>query len=208
MKHGGARTEKLGAGLGIEILRPALTLVAAVAFLLAGFTLAGNAVDLWDPVESRGGDFGARLAPDRRGSDAVSRSVPPSAQKPSPPISVRLALLIALASSILIVLPSYGRRLGRRLDDLVGRQALLGPAFPRRILRRLGQRATRAPITVVTPRIFRPEWPRQRRPFSAALRQRSVGALRDFYAEAVMVTVAVAAGIATGVLVTRLLAGP
>jgi hypothetical protein len=58
------------------------------------------------------------------------------------------------------------------------------------------------------PRIFRPEWARQRRPFSAALRQRSFGALRDFYAEAVMVTVAIASGIATGVLVTRLLAGP
>jgi hypothetical protein len=193
MKHGGARTEKLGAGLGIEILRPALTLVAAVAVLLAGFTLAGNVVDLWDPVESG----------------------PPSAPKPSPPISVRLALVIALASSILIVLPGCGRRLARRLDDLVGRKALLGPAFPRRILRRLGQRATslgqratRASITVAIPRILRLEWARQRRPFSAALRQRSVGALRDFYAEAVMVTVAVASGIATGVLVTRLLAGP
>lgn len=207
MKHGGALTEKLKAGLGIEILRPALTLVAAVAVLLAGFTFAGNVVGLWDPVEPEGGDFGARLAPDRRGSDAFSRASPASAQKPSPPISVRSALLIALASSVLIVLPSCGRRLARRLDDLVGPQALGGPALPRRILRRLGQRAT-APVTAVVRRIFRPAWTRQRHPFSTPLRQRSVGALRDLYAEAVMMTLAVAAAIATGVLVVRLLAGP
>jgi hypothetical protein len=208
VKHGGARTEKLRAVLGSEILRLALTLVAAVAVLLAGFALAGNVVGLWDPVEPQGGDFGARLAPNRRGSDAVSRAIPASAQKPSPPISVRSALLIALASSVLIVLPSCGRRFARRLDDLVGRQALLGPALPHRILRSLGQRATTAPITAVVPRILRPEWARQRRPFSTPLRQRSVGALRDFYAEAVIMTFAVASGIATGVLVTLLLAGP
>jgi hypothetical protein len=207
VKHGGACTEKLRAGLGIEILRPALTLVAAVAVLLGGFTFAGNVVGLWDPVEPQGGNFGARLAPDRRGSDAVSRAIPASAQKPSPPISVRSALLIALASSVLIVLPSCGRRLARRLDDLVGPQALGGPALPRRILRRLGQRATRVPVTAVGRRIFRPEWTRQRRPHSTPLRQRSVGALRDFYPEAVMVTLAVASGIATGFLVVRLL-GP
>jgi hypothetical protein len=208
MKHGGALTKKLRAGTRIEILRPALTLVAAVAVLLAGFTLAGNVVGLWDPVEPQSDDFGARLAPDRRGSDAVSRAIPASAQKPSPPISVRLALLIALASSVLIVLPSCGRRLARGLNDMVGRQALQGPTWPRRILRRLGHWATTAPITAVAPGISRPEWARQRRPFSTPLRQRSVGALRDFYAEAVLVTLAVASGIATGVLVTRLFAGP
>jgi hypothetical protein len=204
---GGACREKLRAGLGIE-LRPALILVAAVAVLLAGFTLAGNVVGLWDPVEAQGGEFGARLEPDRRGSDAVSRAIPVSAQKPSPPISVRSALLIALVSSGLIVLSSCGRRLARRLDDLVGPQALGGPALPRRILRRLGHRATTAPVTAVGRRLFRPEWARQRRPFSTPLRQRSVGALRDLYAEAVIVTLAVASGIATGILVIRLLAGP
>jgi hypothetical protein len=189
-------------------LRPALTLVAAVAVLLAGFTLAGNVMGLWDPVEPQGGGFGARLAPDRRGSDAVSRAIPASTQKPSPPISVRLALLIALASSVLIVLPSCGRRLARRLDDLVGPQALGGPALPRRILRRRGQRTTTAPTTAEGRRIFRPQWARQRRPFSTPLRHRSVGALRAFYAEAVIVTLAVASGIAAGCLVVRLLAGP
>jgi hypothetical protein len=189
-------------------LRPALTLVAAVAVLLAGFALAGNVVGLWDPVEPQRGDFGARLAPDRRDSDAVSRAIPASAQKPSPPISVRSALLIALVSSVLSVLPSCGRRLARRLDDLVGPQVLGGPALPRRILRRHGHRATTAPATAVGRRMFCPEWARRRRPFSTPLRQRSVGALRDLYAEAVMVTLAVASGIATGVLVIRLLAGP
>ena len=208
MKHGCARTENLRAGLGIGTLRPALTLVAAVAVLLAGFTFAGDVMGLWDPVEPQGSDFGARLAPDRRDSHAGSREFPASAQKPSPPISVRLALLIALASSVLILLPSRGRRLARRLDDLAGPQALGGPALPRRILRRLGQRATIAPITAAGRRRFRPGRARQRRPFSTPLRQRSVGALRDLYAEAAIVTLAVASGIAAGVLVVRLLAGP
>jgi hypothetical protein len=188
-------------------LRLALTLVAAVAVLLAGFTFAGDVVGLWDPVESQGGDFGARLAPDGRGSDAVSRAIPASAQKPSPPISVRLALLIAFAASVLIVLPSCGRRLARRLDDLVGPQVLGGPALPRRILRRLGQRATAVPVTAVGRRIFRPAWARQRQPFSIPLRRIRSGAFRDFYAEAAMVTVAAASSIAIGFLVARLL-GP
>jgi hypothetical protein len=188
-------------------LRQALTLVAAVAVLLAGFTLAGNVVGLWDPVEPQGGDLGARLAPDGRGSDAVSRAIPASAQKASPPISVRLALLIAFASSVLIVLPSCSRRLARRLDDLVGPQVLGGPALPRRILRRLGQRAT-APGTAVARGIFRPAWARQRQPFSIPLRQRCFGAFRDLYVEAVLLSLAVASGIATAVLVTRLLARP
>jgi hypothetical protein len=202
MKNGGASAERLRAGLGIEILRPALTLVAAVAVLLAGFTFAGNLVGLWDPVEPEGGDFGARLAPDHSGSDASLRAIPASAQKPSPPISVRSALLIALASSVVIVLPSCGRRLAKRLDDLVGPRALGGLAFPRRILRGFGQRATTGPATAVARGLFRPEWTRQRRPDLTPLRQRSVGTLRDFYA--VMVTLAVASGIATGFLVVRL----
>jgi hypothetical protein len=188
-------------------MRPALTLVAAVAVLLAGFTFAGDVVGLWDPVEPQGGDFGARLAPDGRGSDAVSRAIPASAQKLSPPISVRLALLIAFASSVLIVLPSCGRRLARRLDDLVGPRVLGGPALPRRILRRLGQRATAA-VTAVARRIFRPAWARQRQPFSIPLRQRCFGAFRDLYVEAVLLSLAVTIGIATAVLVTRLFAGP
>jgi hypothetical protein len=186
-------------------VRPALTLVAAVAVLLAGFTFAGNVMGLWDPVEPQGGDFGARLAPDRRDSHAGSREFPASAQKPSPPISVRLALLIAFAASVLIVLPSCGRRLARRLDDLVGPQVLGGPALPRRILRRLGHRATAVPA--VGRRIFRPAWARQRQPFSIPLRRIRSGAFRDFYAEAAMVTVAAASSIAIGFLVARLL-GP
>lgn len=188
-------------------MRPALTLIAAVAVLLAGLTFAGNMVGLWDPVEPEGGHFGARLGPDRRGSDPVSPAIPASAQTPSPPISVRSALLIALVSSVLIVLPSCGRRLARRLGALVGPQAFRGSALPRRSLRPLGQPGTTAPVTAVGRRIFHPEWARPRRPFSTPLRQRSVGALRDLYAEAVIVILAVASGIAISLLVARLLAG-
>ena len=206
MKSSGARAEKLRQDEGSK-LRPALTLIAAVAVLLGGLTFAGNVMGLWDPVEPESGHFGARPGPDRRGSDAVSRVIPAPAQKPSPPISVRSALLIALVSSVLMVLPSCGRRLAKRLGDL-GPQALRGPASPRRTLRPLHQRGPTAPVTAVGRRIFHPEWARPRRPFSTPLRQRSVGALRDVYAEAVIVIVAVASGIAISLLVVRLLAGP
>ena len=189
-------------------MRPALTLIAAVAVLLGGVTFAGNVMGLWDPVEPESGHFGARLGPDRRGSDAVLRAIPAPAQKPSPPISVRSALLIALVSFVLMVLPSCGRRLARRLGDLIRPQALRGSALPRRTSRPLGQRGTTAPVTVVGRRIFHPESARPRRLFSTPLRQRSVGALRDLYAEAVIVILAVASGIAISLLVARLLAGP
>ena len=189
-------------------MRPALTLIAAVAVLLGGVTFAGNVMGLWDPVEPESGHFGARLGPDRRGSDAVLRAIPAPAQKPSPPISVRSALLIALVSFVLMVLPSCGRRLARRLGDLIRPQALRGSALPRQTSRPLGQRGTTAPVTVVGRRIFHPEWARPRRLFSTPLRQRSVGALRDLYAEAVIVILAVASGIAISLLVVRLLAGP
>jgi hypothetical protein len=188
-------------------LRPALTLIAAVAVFLGGLTFAGNVVGLWDPVERESGHLGARPGPDRRGSDAVSRAIPASAEKPNPPISVRSALLIALVSSVLMVLPSCGR-LARRLGDLRP-QALRGSALPRRTSRALlVSRERQRPVTAVGRRIFNPEWARLRRPFSTPLRQRSVGALRDLYAEAVIVILAVASGIAISLLVVRLLDGP
>jgi hypothetical protein len=177
-------------------LRSALTLIAAVAVLLAGLTFAGNVVGLWDPVEPASGHVGAGLGPDRRGSDAVPRAIPASAQKPSPPISVQSAVLIALVSLLLMVLPSCGRRLARRLDDLIRPQALLGSALSLLTLRPIGQRRSH------------PEWARPRRPFSTPPRQRSVGALRDLYTEAVIVILAAASGIAISLLVVRLFDGP
>ena len=187
-------------------MRSALTLIAAVAVLLAGLTFAGSVVGLWDPVESVSGHVGAGLGPDRRGSDAVRRAIPASAQKPSPPISVHSAVLIALVSSLLMVLPSCGRRLARRLDDLVRPQALLGSALPLLTLRPIGQRRMTGSVTGVGRRSH-PEWARPRRPFSTPLRQRSVGPLRDLYTEAVIVILAAVSGIAISLLVVRLLDG-
>lgn len=100
------------------MLRSALTFVSAAALLLAGFTFAGRVIGLWDPVEP--GDSGAlpvRVL-DRPDFDAASRAVPPVVvhSKPSPPVSLRLALLIGLACLALSVLPVLAR-LPRRLED-------------------------------------------------------------------------------------------
>lgn len=100
------------------MLRSALTFVSAAALLLAGFTFAGRVIGLWDPVEP--GDSGGlpvRVL-DRPDFDAASRVIPPVVvhSKPSPPVSLRLALLIALVCLALSVLPSLAR-LPRRLED-------------------------------------------------------------------------------------------
>ena len=100
------------------MLRSALTIVSATALLLAGFTFAGRVIGLWDPVEP--GDSGGlpvRVL-DRPDFDAASRAIPPVVvhSKPSPPVSLRSALLIALACLTLSVLPTLAR-LPRRLED-------------------------------------------------------------------------------------------
>lgn len=100
------------------MLRSALTFVSAAALLLAGFTFAGRVIGLWDPVEPGGsGGLPVRVL-DRPDFDAASRAIPPVTvhSKPSPPVSLRLALLIALACLALSVLPTLAR-LPRRLED-------------------------------------------------------------------------------------------
>ena len=100
------------------MLRSALTFVSAAALLLAGFTFAGRVIGLWDPVEPEdSGALPVRVL-DRPDFDAASRAVPPVVvhSKPSPPVSLRLALLIGLACLALSVLPVLAR-LPRRLED-------------------------------------------------------------------------------------------
>jgi hypothetical protein len=234
-------------------LRPALIFVAAAAFVLAGFTFAGSAIGVWDPVVRQDRGSHAHLIGDRHDSDAVSRATPAVVtSKPNPPISVQLALLIALGSSALLVLPSRGLRVARHLGDLAGPQTLAGPALPGRFRRRLGQRATAKPAIgpnapVVRPerarlrrrlsilgvaalpgrilrrpgrrptvkpslapvaRVVHPERARSRRSFSTPLRERSFRALHEFYADAVILTLAVGSALAIGLLIGRLLAGP
>jgi hypothetical protein len=100
------------------MLRSALTFVSAAAPLLAGFTFAGRVIGLWDPSSLE------TLVPFPSGCwtaptfDAASRAVPPVVvhSKPSPPVSLRLALLIGLACLALSVLPVLAR-LPRRLED-------------------------------------------------------------------------------------------
>jgi hypothetical protein len=103
---------------GDRILRSALIFVSAAAFLLAGFTYGGGLIGLWDPLEPR--DSGSALA-DRvlplGDSDAASRVPPVLRPKPSPPMPVRLALLIALSSSALAFLPLLGSSLARLLAN-------------------------------------------------------------------------------------------
>lgn len=100
------------------MLRSALTFVSAAALLLAGFTFAGHVIGLWDPVEPGDSGVGPVRVLDRPDFDAATRAIPPVGvhPTPSPPVSVRLALLIALASLALSVLPTLAR-LPRRLED-------------------------------------------------------------------------------------------
>jgi hypothetical protein len=103
---------------GTRILRSALTFVSAAAFLLAGFTYAGGLIGVWDPLKPR--DSGSALAVrvlQRRDSDAASRVRPVLRPKPSPPVPLRLALMIALTSSALAFLPILGSRFARLLGN-------------------------------------------------------------------------------------------
>jgi hypothetical protein len=73
---------------------------------------------VWDPVEARGADSRAGRLGDRGDSDAGSRAIRPAVNsKPSPPIPLRLAFLVALASLALRILSGGGLRLARRLED-------------------------------------------------------------------------------------------
>jgi hypothetical protein len=89
-----------------------------VAFLLAGFTYGGGLIGVWDPLKPR--DSGSALAVrvlQRRDSDAASRARPVLHPKPSSPVPLRLALMIALASSALAFLPILGSRFARLLGN-------------------------------------------------------------------------------------------
>lgn len=100
------------------MVRSALIIVAAASLLLAGFTFAGGKIGLWNPLEP--GDSGVPTVRglDRPDGDGASRPIAPAVaySKPGPPVSMRLALLVALASLSLSVLPTLWP-LPRRLDD-------------------------------------------------------------------------------------------
>ena len=93
------------------MVRSALIIVAAASLLLAGFTFAGGLIGLWNPLEP--GDSGVPYVRglDRPDSDGAPRPIAPAVaySKPGPPVSVRLALLVALASLSLSVLPTLWR---------------------------------------------------------------------------------------------------
>jgi hypothetical protein len=100
------------------MVRSALIVVTAASLLLAGFTFAGGLIGLWDPLEP--GDSGVRSirVVDRPDIDAASRAIAPvvAHSEPRPPVSLRITLLIALASLALSVLPILSR-LPRWLED-------------------------------------------------------------------------------------------
>lgn len=83
--------------------------------MLAGFTLTGHELGLWEPVNRLGDDPSGVPVLERRDSDAIPPAVVRS--KPSPPVSVRLALLIALGVFALRVLPPLCLWLLRQLED-------------------------------------------------------------------------------------------
>ena len=100
------------------MVRSALIIVAAASLLLAGFTFAGGLIGLWNPLEPGDSGVPSVRGLDRPDSDGAPRPIAPAVaySKPGPPVSVRLALLVALASLSLSVLPTLWR-LPRRLED-------------------------------------------------------------------------------------------
>ncbi len=100
------------------MVRSALIIVAAASLLLAGFTFAGGLIGLWNPLEPGESVVPSVRGLDRPDSDGASRPIAPTVaySKPGPPVSMRLALLVALASLSLSVLPTLWR-LPRRLED-------------------------------------------------------------------------------------------
>lgn len=115
---GSANREAQSTGIGDRILRSALIFVSAAAFLLAGFSYAGGLIGLWDPLEPPDSDSAQAVRVlQRHDSDAASRVPPVLRPKPSSPMRVRWALLIALTSSALAFLPMLGSRLARLLAD-------------------------------------------------------------------------------------------
>lgn len=86
--------------------------------MLAGFTLTGRVLGLWEPVNRLGSDSSGVPMLEHRDSEA-SRAIPAAVvhSKPSPPVSVRLALLIALGAFALRVVPTCCLWLLRQLED-------------------------------------------------------------------------------------------
>lgn len=101
------------------ILRSGLIFVSAVALLLAGFARTGGVIGLWDPVQAPSAAHGLSVqilhSGDARAAAQAGGENPP---KPGPPVSVRSALLVALASAALALLLTAGSRAARWLSDV------------------------------------------------------------------------------------------
>jgi hypothetical protein len=125
------RRDKLVDGKkGIGILRSVLIFVSAVAFLLAGLNLAGNAIGVWDPLKPQGTDAGVAARPPSIQTPHVgdrgtgTRTLDPARQTPQLPVSGQLALIIAFASfgfALLLTVSS------RSMKWMASRQFRVGP---------------------------------------------------------------------------------
>jgi hypothetical protein len=100
------------------MLRSALIFVSAVALLLAGFARAGGVLGLWEPPQLSRSERGLSVqilhSDDAR---SASRMLLGRRPNPSPPVSVRSALSIALASAALALLLTVRSRGSRWLSD-------------------------------------------------------------------------------------------
>jgi hypothetical protein len=182
-----------------------------VAFLLAGFTYGGGLIGVWDPLKPR--DSGSALAVrvlQRRDSDAASRARPVLHPKPSSPVPLRLALMIALASSALAFLPILGSRFARLLGNYAWShgtrlsRAGPGPARPPRAspAKSANLDVSRAPPPQTKPRRFsRSPVVRPHTFASVMLREASIRSLLHETAEGVvLVGLSLVLGAAIGIL--------
>lgn len=167
-----------------------LIFVSAVALLLAGFVGVGGAIGLWEPVhvQSSARDVTVRML--QSGDARAASESPPDT---NPPVSVRSALLVALASAAFALLLAGGSRFARWLSD-VPYALRTGPAG--RWLREAGFGDLAWPV--VRGRAVRSH-PRQASAVSVRLWSRST--LSESSESLVMFVLSIVLGVVLGILV-------
>jgi len=126
-------------------------------------------------------------------ANAASRAASESRPNPNPPVSVRSALLVALASAALAVLLTVGSRFVRWLSDL---PYSLRTAPPGRSLRQAGFGGVALPIVLGRAARSRP-----RQASVRSLRLRTQSILSESSESLLMLMLSVLLGVALGILV-------
>ena len=152
----------------------------------------GGAIGLWEPIQVQSSAHGLTVRMLHSGDARAASQSPP---KPNPPVSIRSALLVALASAAFALLLAGGPRLARWLSD-VPYALRAGPAGGRLKEDGFGDLAW----PVVRGRAVRSR-PHQASAVSVRLRSRST--LSESSESLVMRVLSIILGVVVGILVAR-----